>query len=658
MNTSFRKIIATAMAMMFVLALIGCRGVVRSDDFFDSGDAYWGEEKRPEQTATPTSSYPAASDSENWTIAIYMNGSDLESEGGEATANLESLLSVELPDSINVLIYTGGTAAWQNSLISSAENQIWLARNGSLELLESYQAKSMGDAGTLSEFLVYTQTHYPADKKALFFWNHGAGSIWGFGADELFNFDGLTLAEMASAMAAGSDGQPFELVGFDACLMASVETASIMAPYARYMVASEEVEPGGGWDYSAFFGALAASPGMDGLELGIAISDSFYGKYLKTSMEGLITCSVLDLSKMPALEQALDVYAQDLSGTIVQREALNTLAVSRQRTESYGESPGAASFDMVDLYDFVDQQRQAGQAYSAELMAAIEDVVAYEVSGSQRSYSYGLSIYFPFAAKEYFSNSLNIYDQIDFCPEYKSFITDFASILTNETVTSEVPEYGDTLQYVEQQDYSETGSYFVQLTDEQLEYMCYVYCMLGWYLEDGALIDMGYDSDLVINYDDNTVHDDFEGEWTGLNGQPVAVYVMAETDDYIIYDIPVLYNGEQAVVKGAWIWDSTREENGYYVYTGIFYSSNEYAAPSTRFAIDLKPGDVVTPIYWPLFTQDGYDDYYIGEDIVIGSDGLYLELVWLPEENDYQYGFMFIDVYGNYHYSDTIDFSL
>ena len=182
--------------------------------------------------------------------------------------------------------------------------------------------------------------------------------------------------------------------------------------------------------------------------------------------------------------------------------------------------------------------------------------------------------------------------------------------------------------------------------------------MLGWYLEDGALIDMGYDSDLVINYDDNTVHDDFEGEWTGLNGQPVAVYVMAETDDYIIYDIPVLYNGDQAVVKGAWIWDSTLEENGYYVYTGIFYSSNEYAAPSTRFAIDLKPGDVVTPIYWPLYTQDGYDDFYIGEDIVIGSDGLYLELVWLPEENDYQYGFMFIDVYGNYHYSDTIDFSL
>ncbi len=659
MNTSVnKKIIAAVVALMVVLTLFGCKTTVRSDDFFNSGDVYWGDKGEPGQTVVPTTSHPVVSDSDNWTIAIYMNGSDLESEGGEATANLESLLSVELPDSINVLIYTGGTQVWQNSLISPTENQIWLAKNGSMELLESFKSKSMGDPATLSEFMVYTNTHYPADKKALFFWNHGAGSIWGFGADELFDFDSLTLAEMAAAMAAGSDGQPYELVGFDACLMASAETASVMAPYARYMVASEEVEPGGGWDYSAYFGALAANPGMDGLALGIAITDSFYGKYLKTSMEGIITCSVLDLSKMPALEAALDAYAQGLSGIIVQREALNTLAVSRQRTESYGDSPGSTSYDMIDLYDFVDQQRQAGQEYSAELMAAIEDVVAYEVSGSQRSYSYGLSIYFPFAAKEYFGNCLTVYDQINFCAGYKSFVTEFASLLTSETVTSEVPEYGDTLHYVEQQDYSETGSYYVQMTDEQMEYMCYVYCMLGWYLDDGALIDMGFDSDLVINYDDNTVHDDFEGEWTGLNGQPVAVYVMAETDDYVIYDIPVLYNGEQAVVKGAWIWDSAHEENGYYVYTGIFYSSNEYAAPSTRFAIDLKPGDVVTPIYWPLYTQDGYDDYYIGEDIVIGSEGLYLELVWLPAQNNYQYGFMFIDVYGNYHYSETIDFSL
>ena len=278
--------------------------------------------------------------------------------------------------------------------------------------------------------------------------------------------------------------------------------------------------------------------------------------------------------------------------------------------------------------------------------------MAYEVSGSQRIYSYGLSIYFPFSGKEYFTDSLEIYGQIDFCPEYKAFIGDFASLLTDETVISEVPEYEDALQYVEQEDYSEVGSYYVQLTDEQMEYMCYVYCTLGWYMDDGTLIDMGYDSDLSINYDDNTVHDDFEGSWTGLNGQPVAVYVMEETDDYVIYDIPVLYNGAHAVVKCAWLWDKND-----YLYTGIFYSSDEYAAPSSKLAIDLKPGDVVTPVYWPLYTEGSYDDFYVGTDIVIGSEGLYLDFIALPTGEDYEYGFMFIDIYGNYHYSETLDFT-
>ena len=39
----------------------------------------------------------------------------------------------------------------------------------------------------------------------------------------------------------------FDLVGFDACLMASVEVAKIIEPHAKYMIASEEVEPGHGW---------------------------------------------------------------------------------------------------------------------------------------------------------------------------------------------------------------------------------------------------------------------------------------------------------------------------------------------------------------------------------------------------------------------------
>ncbi|MCR5235609.1 MAG: hypothetical protein K6E34_00220 [Lachnospiraceae bacterium] len=36
----------------------------------------------------------------------------------------------------------------------------------------------------------------------------------------------------------------FDFIGFDACLMATVETAYMLSPYADYMIASEEFEPG------------------------------------------------------------------------------------------------------------------------------------------------------------------------------------------------------------------------------------------------------------------------------------------------------------------------------------------------------------------------------------------------------------------------------
>ena len=175
-------------------------------------------------------------------------------------------------------------------------------------------------------------------------------------------------------------------------------------------------------------------------------------------------------------------------------------------------------------------------------------------------------------------------------------VPEYTSKLYEDTAPPESPD----------EDYSEIGSYYVQLTEEEMQYMSYVYCVLGWYLDDGALIDLGYDSDLTIDYSDNTIHDNFGGWWTGLNGQPVAVYVMEETDEYVIYNIPVLYNGEKAVVKGAWFWDSTYDEGGYYTYNGIYYTNDEYSASSAKMSIDLQPGDAITPIYTTLYAEDGF----------------------------------------------------
>ena len=55
----------------------------------------------------PRKAAPGA-DPAQWTVAIYMCGSDLESKWGAATADLTELMAHPLPSGVNVVIQTGG----------------------------------------------------------------------------------------------------------------------------------------------------------------------------------------------------------------------------------------------------------------------------------------------------------------------------------------------------------------------------------------------------------------------------------------------------------------------------------------------------------------------------------------------------------------------
>ncbi len=645
-----------ALIIIFSALLSGCVVIT-----FENSPAAESASWLPEGTQTAVTA--ATNGPGSWTVMIYMNGSDLESEGGEASKNLDNLLKVDFPGNINVILFTGGTKEWHKSGIDPKHNQIWRITDGSMELLKSDAPESIGESDTLAGFIDYSQTNFPADKKALVLWNHGGGSVIGFGADEYFDYDSLCLPEISDALEESFNGQKFDLIGFDACLMANIETASILEPYAKYMVASEEVEPGGGWNYEYTFNKLAADPYESGEEFGIAVADGYWKKYERAECGAMITCSVTDLSKILPLEELLGEYAEDLSETMGDKGSMKMLADVRQNAESYGDEPDMQSFDTVDLYCFIELQEGVNEALCDKILAAIDEAVVYEKNGSLRNYSHGLSIYFPFEAKSSFNYNLQVYKSIDFCPEYKEFARSFASRLTDEKLESEVPKYNGQVYdeatglAMQGGEIDGIGSYYVRLTSEQMDYMSYVYCKLGWYQDGGSLADLGFDSDLTINYDDNTVHDNFGGWWTGLNGQPAAVHVMEETDEYVIYNIPVEYNGERAIIKGAWTWDESYGEGGYYTYLGIYYGSDEHSQPNTKLSIDLQPGDAVTPIYKTLYSPDGYEGYYTGDTFYIDEKGISLGLIWLPD-GEYNYGFVFIDCYGNTHESETVDLKL
>jgi len=267
---------------------------------------------------------------------------------------------------------------------------------GGAEELEDLGDVNTGDPQVLADFIARGVAEYPADNYALIVSDHGAS--WpGVGGDESAEEDTLTLAEIGDGISAGlADAglERLDLLGFDACLMATYEVASALAPLADRMLASQELEPGHGWDYSALD---VAARGATVDELGGALIDGFEAQAQEQQTDAKITLSLVDLTRMPDVDDALAT----LTDQLVERVAGVSPVIGRTRasTLGFGSSPdpdqdsfmsdlgilvGDIGVDALDVSDAAD-----------DVVRSINDAVVDKVDGQATRGATGLSIYFP-----------------------------------------------------------------------------------------------------------------------------------------------------------------------------------------------------------------------------------------------------------------------
>jgi hypothetical protein len=261
---------------------------------------------------------------------------------------------------------------------------------------------NMGEASALSGFVEWGIKSYPADRVGLIMWDHGGG--WAnFGGDESHGEDMLTLAEIRAGLDdafAKTGTKRLALIGFDACLMATYEVARSLRPYAHYMMASEELEPGIGWEYQALAG-LAANPSMSPEVFGREMASAYKNACDQAEQGGDITLSMVNLNALDKLDAALDrVVAQVRSSG-----ALAALLRARSGALSFGKNADP-KYDrhLVDIGALM--QALVGQASGFEderdaVMEALRGVVVTEVNGPATQAATGLSIYLPAAATYY-----------------------------------------------------------------------------------------------------------------------------------------------------------------------------------------------------------------------------------------------------------------
>lgn len=622
--------------------------IIDDDEYYDDEDDYEPEYKNENQV-----SYGSANGNfESWTVMFYLCGADLESESGHASDSLIEVLETGSSDNVNFLVETGGAKEWHISEYSEYYPDVpnidpkslgYYKMDGETMTLEKTQPlASMGDPRTLFDFITWSAKEYPADRYMLILWDHGGGSTGGVCYDELFDDDCLTLPEIKSAVT-GAD-VPLEIVGFDACLMASLETAEMLHGYGHYMVASQENIPGSSWDYSGFLNYLKTDPSMDGLEVGKRIADCYLEKCRELDRDEMITLSVTDLTKIPALSSAY----KNLSGELVLCTAntadLRTVSQGVSKAESYGGNSESQGYsNLIDLGDLVSHTDSVLNENAESVKKALSDAVKYKVHGSKRTGSNGLSVFYPIDTNEYEIESYKACSDNTAFLEYISILEGnwdskeweqawkeayakpaategkYDSYFNGEhsiaaDYDDEIPEeYYETLSNltpVKKDDYNlkftqkqdKDGRYQLKISSG-LDYVSTVDFMLFYESENGNYVYLGSDNSLSCDFDKGEFTELFDGYWMTIGDEYVYAELTEENDDYNLYTIPILLNGEEKYLKA--VYDYAKED---YSILGAYDGIDEESGRSGRDVRKLKDGDKIKFLFYVFDAESENDE--------------------------------------------------
>ncbi len=653
------------------------------------------------------------------TIMVYMCGADLESRGGMASKDLQEMLRADLGDKINLIIYTGGSKSWQNNVVSSSTNQIYQIKNGQMALLKDNLGNvPMTKPENLSGFIKWTASNFPADRYDLIFWDHGGGSVGGYGYDEKFPSAGaMSLAGINTALKDG--GVIFDFVGFDTCLMATVENALVVSNYADYLVASEETEPGVGWYYTDWLTALGKNTSLETLDIGKNIIDSFTAACAQSCQGQKTTLSMIDLAELSeTVPSELADFSKDTSEKI-QNNEYSLVSTARSSTREFAAS---SRIDQVDLVDFAIRM---DTEESKELAQALRNAIKYNRTSSNMTNAYGLSIYFPSKKMSKVDGMVNTYEAIGMDEEYAKCIQDFAAVNVagqvaaggSSTASPMGSLFGDftgsagtstgtsssadaitqllttflssdfssisgltasntsflgksldvekTANYIANNHFdssaliwttNDAGESVISLTESQWREVTNL--EFNMFYDDGeGYVNLGMDN--IMDYDEaGNLRPITDKAWMAVEGQVVSYYaidVQGSDNDYTITGrVPCLVNGNYANL--ILVFDA-EHESGYVAGVNYDYKEGETETVAKN-VTELEMGDEIQFIA-DCYKYDGtyQDTYEIGDTLVIDKDMKELEISdRVAGDGKVKVAYCFTDKYQQKYWTPMLEF--
>ncbi len=629
------------------------------------------------------------------TLMVYLCGTDLESKSGMASKDLQEMASATYSDNVHLLVYTGGTKQWKNSVISSSVNQIYEVRNGGLQkLVENDGSDAMTKPSTLTRFIQYCANKYPANRYGLVLWDHGGGSISGFGYDEKNSSAGsMNLSGISTALKNG--GVKFDFVGYDACLMATLENGLMLDDYADYMIASEETEPGVGWYHTNWITQLSRNPSIPTPELGKIIIDDYTDFCAQKCSGQKTTLSIVDLGELSAkVPDALKTFAAKTTD-MIQNNQYKTVSDARSSAREFSSN----KIDQVDLVHFAyNLNTDSSKALANALLGAVK----YNRTSSNMSNAYGISAYFPYRNSSKVNSGIGAAQSVGMDSEYIRCMQSFASLETGGQAaaathtssplssilgaftgggTSTSSEISGLLSGL----LTNAGSSFFSsalnldkateyLTENQFDSSALVWTkadgvpqlklsdgqwkqvqelQLNVFYDDGeGYIDLGCDNLYTISKE-GALYGNVGDSWIAIDSQIVPYYyvdMLSEENGYVIHGrVPCLLNGDRAELLI--VFDS-QMKNGYISGARFIYSGGE-TETSAKAETELTPGDKIDFICDYYSYQGVYQDTFkFGQQMTYTGNHVVSDRTIDRSKTEPMY--IFTDIYDNEFFSPVI----
>lgn len=367
-----------------------------------------------------------------------------------ARGNLSQQADVGSNDMMNIVTqldtYSGKTPITKRYYVE--KNKLIVMNNND----PASQAMDSGDPETLISFCAWAIKNFPAKRYVLVLWNHGTGIIdlgrykainslifyyfntqtnmmeldrtlsyldvmahpeeRGICFDDFsghyINNQGLEHA-LSTVCSKYLNNKKFDMVIFDACLMAMIEVGNILKNYTHYMLASQEVEPARGLNYQLLLQPFLAK-NLSTIEFAQHVVYSYQKAYSPKTPD--YTYSACDLTLCSSFEQSLNTIASLLLECLQKQSRTSVkdyLKVCRHKLFSIQfEEPSfidahmllsnfLKNIDLIKLTDKTEETRLK-QALTATLKKGLElirSMVIANAAGSNLKEAKGISIYFP-----------------------------------------------------------------------------------------------------------------------------------------------------------------------------------------------------------------------------------------------------------------------